>query len=347
MRRPDLTNADPALREYIHFLEKKLGMFPEAENEPLDANRLVETLPSEPPTTISIITLSSSGEAKRTLRHLYARQHRGGMGVFDIDVDPPDYPAVLASMEENQTLLCFTNKARVFRLNLRNLEQSPVRAKGSQVLDRLGLDTGESIVTILPEQAHGYIAIVSETGKARSLRHHLFGEAMRPGTSFFNLNEFGPLAAACWTSGDGELFIITEAGIGIRFSEKSIPPQGALGIRVADDDKVVGIASVNSESEVFILGADGKGTIRVMSGFAGNKTPGGSGKIAFKNPHVIGVLSVTPNDELMIISKLGKMIRFKADEVPVTDGVVQGVICMSLRSDEVCSVLPCSPVFPY
>jgi DNA gyrase subunit A len=345
MRRPDLTNADPTLRDYIQYLEKKLGIFSDSENEPFDSARMAETLPSEPPTTISIVTISNAGEAKRTLRHLYSRQHRGGMGVFDIDVDPPDYPAVLSSMEEHQTLICFTNKARVFRLNLHNLEEAPVRTKGAQILERLGFDSDESIVVALPEQAHGYIALVSETGKVRSLRHHLFGEHMRPGTSMFNLSEFGPLASACWTPGDEELFIATQSGIGIRFIEKAIPPQGTLGIRVAEDDKVVGITAINADSEVFILGADGKGTIRIMSGFAGNKTPGGSGKIAFKNAKVVDVFAVTPNDDLMIISKLGKVIRFKADEIPVTDGVVQGVICMSLRSDEVTAILRCPPVF--
>jgi DNA gyrase subunit A len=71
-----------------------------------------------------------------------------------------------------------------------------------------------------------------------------------------------------------------------------------------------------------------------MSGFAPNKSPGGSGKIAFKSNHVIGAVAVEANDDLFLISRLGKVIRFPAEEVASTEGIVQGVNCMALRSDE-------------
>ena len=87
-----------------------------------------------------------------------------------------------------------------------------------------------------------------------------------------------------------------------------------------------------------MVGADGKGTIREMEGFAANKSVGGSGKIAIKNEHVVGAVTVTHNDDLFIITQIGKIIRFKADEVPSTDGVVQGVICINMRNDEVVGV---------
>lgn len=72
-----------------------------------------------------------------------------------------------------------------------------------------------------------------------------------------------------------------------------------------------------------------------MIGFAANKSTGGSGKIAFKNNLVVGAVAIDPADDLFVISRLGKMIRFRADEVPVTDGPVQGVNCINLRADEV------------
>ena len=151
----------------------------------------------------------------------------------------------------------------------------------------------------------------------------------------YNYNEFGPLAAVCWTPGDAELFLVTQQGIGIRFAEKALSPQGDQGIRVANGDKVVGITSIYPDSRVFIVGADGRGTVRLMSGFAANKTPGGSGKIAFKSNKVVGVTTIDVNDDLFIVSRLGKIVRFPSDEVPSTEGVVQGVNCMGLRGDEV------------
>jgi DNA gyrase subunit A len=176
---------------------------------------------------------------------------------------------------------------------------------------------------------------VSASGRMRNLRHHLFGEHMKQGTAMYPFNDYGPLAAACWTNGDSDLLTVTRNGAGIRFSEKLIPPQGDQAIRLAGSDQVVGLTAVYDNSDVFVVGADGKGTMRSMSGFLPNKSMGGSGKQLFKNNRVVGVNAVNINDDLFIISQLGKIIRFRSDEVPTSDGVVQGVNCMSLRGDAV------------
>lgn len=351
MQRPDLSNVDPSVVAYIEYLEKKTTTRPSrpaASSEDmseLSSDRASEALPPEQETSVNIITFSRSGLAKRTLRHTYTRQHRGGMGVFGIDIDPPDSPVLLQNADEGQQLLVFTNRARVFRLALGAVHSAPVFAKGVSAVERLGLEGDETIVAILPEQAKGYVALTAESGRVRWLRHHLFGEHMRPGTTLYNYNEFGPLASVCWTPGDAELFIVTQQGIGIRFAEKTLNVQGDQGIRLSGDDKVVAITSVYPESSVFILGADGRGTQRLMSGFTANKTPGGSGKIAFKSSKVAGAVTVDVNDDLFIISRLGKIIRFPSDEVPTTEGVVQGVNCMSLRGDEAVAVQKSGPIY--
>lgn len=351
MQRPDLSNINPEIVAYIDFLEKKAGIRQSravsANDEALDlaTDRASETLPPERETNVNIITVCSSGTMKRTLRHLYTRQHRGGMGVFGIDIDSPDSPVVLASAEENQNLLLFTSRARVFRQSLSQIPAAPVFARGSLTTERLGFEPDEHLVAVLPEQARGYVALASEYGRVRVLRHHLFGEHMRPGTTVYNLGEFGPLASACWTPGDAEIFLITQQGMGIRFAEKSLSPQGDLGIKVAKEDRVVAVTPVYPDSGVFIIGADGRGTIRQMSGFAPNKSPGGSGKIAFKSNKVVGAAAVEVNDDLLIISLLGKVIRFPADEVPPTEGVVQGVNCMGLRGDEATALLKSGPIY--
>ncbi|MBE0696883.1 MAG: hypothetical protein IH586_08160, partial [Anaerolineaceae bacterium] len=291
MQRPDLSRIDPEILAYIEFLEKKVGARANAvigKEAALDlsAERNSEPLPAEQESNISIITVSHAGMGKRTLRHLYTRQHRGGMGVFGLDIDLPDYPVLLASTEENQNLLFFTNRARVFRQPATIISAAGVFARGNLIQERFSLEPDETIVTVLPEQAKGYVALVSESGRLRCLRHHLFGVNMRPGTGLYNYNEFGQLAGACWTPGDAEIFLVTRQGIGIRFSEKAISPQGDQAIRLGKDDKVAGIASIFDDSNVFMIGADGRGALRAMSGFAANKSPGGSGKIAFKSNKV-------------------------------------------------------------
>jgi DNA gyrase subunit A len=167
----------------------------------------------------------------------------------------------------------------------------------------------------------------------RLLRHHVFGEYMKPGMALFDARSFGNLASACWTSGDGDLFVATRLGRAIRFPEKLVPPQGGLGIRLSDGDTATSIAGVNDDSRVFLAGADGRGTIRLMEGFNPNKAPGAGGKAALSTDQLIGAAPVEETSEIFIISKLAKIIRFRAAEVPGKEGVVQGVNCMSFRAD--------------
>lgn len=349
MERPDLKNIDPKIVAYIEFLEGRISKpapaqprrveraVVEAEDVPLRMDE--PSQPAEGPTSINIITASRQGIAKRTHRHLYNRQHRGGMGIFDLDVDNDDQPVCLAGVDDSQNLLLFTSRARVFRYPLNRLVDSPVRNKGEALFDRLPLEADETLAAILPERSAGYVALISLSGRVRVLRHHLFGEHMRPGTAMYPYNDYGILARVCWTNGDGDLLVVSENGIGIRFSEKLIPPNGDWAIKLASDDQVAGIAPVYEDSDVFLVGADGKGTLRSMSGFTANKSMGGSGKQLFKSKKVAGMVTINNQDDVFIISQLGKIIRFRADEVPSSEGVVQGVICMTLRGDEVASVI--------
>jgi len=151
------------------------------------------------------------------------------MGVFDIDVPATDYPAILLSAKENQNLLLFTDKARVFYQNITKLPETPVHAKGENLFDRFALEADEKLVSVLPERAQGYVALVSQTGRVRCLRHHLFGEHIKPGTVMYHFAEFGPLASVCWTPGDADQFIVTRRGIAIRFSEKLTPLKEIMG----------------------------------------------------------------------------------------------------------------------
>jgi DNA gyrase subunit A len=110
-------------------------------------------------------------------------------------------------------------------------------------------------------------------------------------------------------------------------------------MRLEPGDAAVAIASVSAESCVFLLTADGKGTLRLMSGFSANKSPGGGGKSAMKTDRLIGAVAVEEDDDIFILSRLSKIIRFRAAEVPPKEDVVQGVICMALRADETVAVV--------
>ena len=149
----------------------------------------------------------------------------------------------------------------------------------------------------------------------------------------------GQITAVTWTTGSDEILLATQQAQGIRFRETQVPARGGcLGLRVDPSDEVVAVASVTEGSGVFVVGHDGKGTIRLMSGFRMNKAPGAGGKTIFKADQLVGAVTVSDNDDIFILAQSGKMIRFQANEVPPKEGVVQGVNCMGLRNDEVTAV---------
>ncbi len=367
-KRPDLSDVDPEVRAYIEALEAEVAQLQGAvvpSTASVDVHRVdMESRaeasvdePSEPPTTINVITISRQNIAKRTPRHLYTRQHRGGMGVFDLDVSEDDPPIILVTADQggagllpsedeadrpSDVLVIITDRGRTFRLRVRELPEAEVRAKGIPLTQKLPLRGEERIVAALPESGGDHIAMVGERGWISLVRASFVGKAMIPGVVYYDVEQRGPLAAACWVAEGDDVFIATERGSAIRFAARRVPTSGCLGIRLDREDKVVAVTSVREDSGVFLLSHDGKGTTRLMSGFRANKNPGGGGKIALKTDKLVDAIAVPEPEttdkvhpaDIFIISRNSKIIRFEAMEVPAKTGTVQGVNCIALRADE-------------
>jgi len=341
IERPDLSQIDPTILAYIEALEAELEQLRQGQSQAKPPATATTSEQSEPPTTRNVITVSRSGLAKRTPRHLYLRQRRGGMGIFDMELPEGDPPALLTIADESQDLLLLTNRARLFRVPVRHLPESPIRSRGKSLTANLSLNEDEHVALVLPRQQSGYLVVVTEQGQVRRQRHHYFGDMMTPGTLLYDVKKLGPPAAAGWTSGEHDLFIATRHGRAIRFAEQKVPFKGCLGIRLSDDDAVIAVTEVKPDGGVFLLSADGRGTIRLMAGFSANKAPGAGGKVALKTDNMIGAISIDEADDIFIISRLSKIIRFQAAEVPAKEGVVQGVNCMALRADEPVAIVGC------
>ncbi len=340
--RPDLGQVDPEVLAYIESLEAELTQLRVGANARRRSAPAELADPSEPPTTVCLVTMSNNGSIKRTYRHLYNRQRRSGMGIFDLDTSEDDPPTYLALADESAELLFLTDFGRGYRLPVSELDQAQIRDRGQDLSSLLSLQPEESIRVMLPAQDKGYLAVLSERGYVRLLRHNYLGEKMRPGTPLFETGRFGAVSAANWTTGVDELFIATRSGKGIRFREKMVHANGSLGIRLDRGDDVVAITGITENSGVLLIGADGKGTIRQMAGFAANKAPGSGGKTAMKTDHLVGAAAIKDSDDVFAISRLSKLIRFQAIEIPPKEGVVQGVNCMSLRADEVAALTVCA-----
>ena len=346
MQRPDLSQSSSEVRDYIAWLESEnarlqaAAFAAEAGAEGDAAEALPPLEPSEPPTTRNVVVITRSGLGKRTPRHLYLRQRRGGMGVFDVEAADDDPAATLLITEERSDLLVLTSRGRAFRLPVYFLDEAiAVRTRPQPFMVSVPLAEGEHWAVAVPAQTQGHLAVVSQQGFVRALPGHLFSETMRAGLAVFRPEEAGAPAAACWApSGDSDLFLATRRGLAVRFPLKQVPTPGGPGLRLEAGDSVVAITAVRpaalGDTGVLLVGADGRGTIRLMSGFAANKAPGAGGKLALKTDALIGASAVDEADDVFILSQQNKIIRFKAGEIPAKEGVVQGVNCMALRADQ-------------
>ena len=211
----------------------------------------------------------------------------------------------------------------------------------------LGLYPGEQLAAVMPGERSTYVALLSQKGWALCLAGHILGggpakDNLRPNMVLFDVTKYGAPVAGCWARSEQDLLMATRKGLAVRLAVKKVPNQGCLGIRLDPDDAAVSIVAVGEQDGVFLLGADGKGAVRLMPGFAAFKSPGAGGKVLFKTDKLVGALRVGDADDLFIISRSGKIIRFAAAEVPPKEGGVQGVNCMALRNDE-CVALAASP----
>ncbi|MCB0064634.1 MAG: hypothetical protein KDE19_21070 [Caldilineaceae bacterium] len=331
LERPDLSGISEEVLAYIEALE-------EAVEAAQRSNRSVRSEPSlepsEPPTTMNVISISAGGLAKRTPRHLYLRQRRGGMGIFDLDAEEDDIPNFLTVADESAGLVLVTNQGRALRTEVKTIVETEIRGRGQPLLADFPLRDGEKLSLVFPDQGGSYLIMVSERGQVRRIGSQYLGKSLQPGTMLYNTAEGGAPTAVCWSGGNSELFIATRQGKAIRFAERLVPVRGCLGLRVDPGDYVVGVAATTEEGGVFLLNDEGKGTIRLMNGFTANKSPGSGGKVAMKTDALVGAMAIEDTDDIFIISQLGKIIRFQATEIPAKEGVVQGVNCMNLRSDQ-------------
>lgn len=332
LERPDLTHTTEEITAYIEYLESQLQS--KSKRKEAKASQPVE--PSEPETTIQVISISQNGLIKRTPRHLYGRQKRAGMGVFDVDLPEEDRPKQILLADLESDLIALTNFARVFKLPVSKIGETAVRGKGEPLeglTKSFGMHDREHVVTYLAGSGASMV-ILTQKGHV-ILRNKNF---IRNSAVLYDVNTIqGPLAA-CWSTGQDELFVGTKKGLAIRFSAKQVSSRGTSAIRLDAGDELLGVAAVEPDGGVLLVSSEGRGTIRLMAGFRPNKAPGGGGKVALKAEEMVGMAAAKPEDDIFIVSSLSKIIRFNAGDIPAKTGAVQGVHLMSLRADDVAAV---------
>jgi DNA gyrase/topoisomerase IV subunit A len=154
--------------------------------------------------------ISQRGVAKRTARHLYGRQRRSGIGVFDLDVDEHDYPAHVIVADESERLLLFSNLGRVFPLAVADIHQTEeLRAPGKSLIERFPFHGNEHIIGAVPAEGGQYVILASQRGWVQRVAASYFGKSLIPGMSFHDVKQGGQITAVCWSNGRDEIFLAT------------------------------------------------------------------------------------------------------------------------------------------
>ena len=292
-----------------------------------------------------LITLSNKGYIKRLDQAVYTAQKRGGRGVQGTGVKDDDFVRELVSTSTHDHLLFFTNKGRVYRLKGYEIPEYGRTAKGLPIVNLLKLDEGESIQTIINVEQdrsdEAYLFFTTRQGVVKRTNVAEFSNIRQNGLKALNLRDEDELINVFLTDGNTDVIIGTKYGYSVRFNEAVVrnmgrSATGVRGVNLRDGDKVVGASVITDQDEVLVITEKGYGK-RTMAGEYPTKGRGGKGiktaNITEKNGPLAGLLTVKGDEDLMIITDTGVMIRTSVGNISQTGRSTQGVKVMRLDQD--------------
>ncbi|MDI1473520.1 DNA gyrase subunit A [Streptococcus taonis] len=292
-----------------------------------------------------LITLSNKGYIKRLDQDEFTAQKRGGRGVQGTGVKDDDFVRELVSTSTHDHLLFFTNKGRVYRLKGYEIPEYGRTAKGLPVVNLLKLDEGESIQTIINVESErsddAYLFFTTRAGIVKRTSVKEFANIRQNGLKALNLKDEDELINVLLTEKDTDIIIGTRLGYAVRFSQSSVRSMsriatGVKGVNLREGDAVVGARVITDQDEVLIITEKGYGKRTVATEYP---TKGRAGKgmktanVTEKNGPLAGLLTVKGDEDLMIITDTGVMIRTNVANISQTGRSTMGVKVMRLDQD--------------
>ncbi|RSJ19420.1 DNA gyrase subunit A [Streptococcus intermedius] len=289
-----------------------------------------------------LITLSNKGYIKRLNQDEFTAQRRGGRGIQGTGVKDDDFVRELVSTSTHDRLLFFTNKGRVYRLKGYEIPEYGRTAKGLPIVNLLKLDEGETIQTIINVQAehndHSYLFFTTRHGVVKRTSVTEFANIRQNGLKALNLKEEDELINVFLTNGQADIIIGTKMGYAVRFNENQVrnmgrSATGVRGVNLRTDDHVVGASVISDNQEVLVITEKGYGKRTLASEYA-TKGRGGKGmktaNITEKNGPLAGLMAVNGDEDLMIITNTGVIIRTNVANISQTGRATLGVKVMRL-----------------
>ncbi len=291
------------------------------------------------------VTISNSGYIKRNAVSLYRKQRRGGKGVMGMGTKEEDFVEQLFIASTHDYMLFFTNNGRCHWLKVHALPQAGRSARGKAVVNLLHLSAGERVSAVMPVrkfEPDKYILMATRRGVLKKSELSAFSRPRQGGIIAIGLNKGDELIGVGQTDGTREVFLGTRMGKAVRFPESKARPmgrgaRGVRGIRLAEKDEVVGMEIVSPMDNILTATKLGYGKqSRVEAYRVTNR--GGKGviniKVTKKNGPVIGIRRVGEEDEIMLITTGGKLIRMRAADVSVIGRATQGVRLIGVKGGD-------------
>ncbi|WP_455158237.1 DNA gyrase subunit A [Streptococcus sp.] len=292
-----------------------------------------------------LITLSNKGYIKRLDQAEFTAQKRGGRGVQGTGVKDDDFVRELVSTSTHDHLLFFTNKGRVYRLKGYEIPEYGRTAKGLPIVNLLKLDEGESIQTIINVESErsddAYLFFTTRHGIVKRTSVKEFANIRQNGLKALNLKDEDELINVLLTEEDTDIIIGTKFGYAVRFNQSAVRGMsriatGVKGVNLREGDTVVGASVITNQDEVLIITEKGYGKRTVATEYP-TKGRGGKGmqtaKITEKNGSLAGLMTVKGDEDLMIITDTGVMIRTNVANISQTGRSTMGVKVMRLDQD--------------
>ena len=292
-----------------------------------------------------VITVSHTGYIKRQRADAYTAQNRGGKGIIGMTTKEDDFVEDVIVVNSHSHLLFFTNKGRIYAKKAYRIPEAGRTAKGTNLVNIIELQEGEKVTAIISvsDYVEGeYLTMVTKYGVIKRTLLSEFEYQRKGGKIAINLDDDDELIFVRHTTGKESLIIATREGNAVRFDENNVrsmgrTARGVKGITLTGDDYVVGVAVVDDEKTLLTITEKGVGKRTNFSDFREMKHRGGRGvtcqNITEKTGKLAAIITVAEDDDIMIITNEGTIIRTPVSSINVYSRTATGVIVMRLSAD--------------
>ncbi len=292
-----------------------------------------------------VVTLTHGGYVKRIDLDTYKRQKRGGVGVTGMGTKEEDFVEQILITTTHHTILFFTNKGKVFHLKAYQITESGRTAKGVHISNLLQVDTGEKITAMIKVKEFDparYLFMATRKGIVKKTQLSEFSSMAKRGLIAITLDKDDELIGVKFTEGERFIILGTAQGMTISFAEEEVRSmgrnaRGVRGIKLKKGDRVIGMDKLRKGAEVLTVSEEGIGK-RTPTEEYRSQGRGGKGlvnmKVTEKTGEVVGIKVVTPDQELLLITTDGIVIRTSVDDIRSIGRNTQGVILMKTREDD-------------